>query len=144
MTMLGAVCALNVSGGDTFFLTDGDDPALGSLLRVVHVVNDGGGQFASGGVYVFDANGQGSTSTVVTSSGTYAEPAWSPDESKLAYAYRPNGSNTKYVVRTVNLNGTGVQTLPPPPSTAARRTGRPPPARSCTPPTRAGTTRSGS
>ncbi|MBK9122427.1 MAG: PD40 domain-containing protein [Chloroflexi bacterium] len=111
MGFMNAICGLNVSGGDTFYLTGGVDPALASGNRVAVVVNSGSGQFASGGVYVFDSDDQGSTSTVVTSSGTYAEPAWSPDESKLAYAYRPNGSNTKYVVRTVNLNGTGVQTL---------------------------------
>ncbi|NOG51271.1 MAG: hypothetical protein HND48_18990 [Chloroflexi bacterium] len=34
MTMLGAICGLNVSGGDTFYLTTGDDPALASGNRV--------------------------------------------------------------------------------------------------------------
>ncbi|OQY80643.1 MAG: hypothetical protein B6D42_12650 [Anaerolineae bacterium UTCFX5] len=48
MTMLGAICGLNVSGGDTFYLTTGDDPALASGNRVAYVVNSGGGQFASG------------------------------------------------------------------------------------------------
>ncbi len=48
MYALGAFCGLNVSGGDTFYLTTGDDPALASGNRVAVVVNSGGGQFASG------------------------------------------------------------------------------------------------
>lgn len=97
----GDVC---IADGYNTFVTYGTQPRIGPGNRIALA------QAFPSAIVLFDTD-DGSSVTVASGTGTFSEPALSPDGSKVVYAFKPAGTNQKYVIRRINADGSGLQTL---------------------------------